>query len=63
SNVFSEKIQENMLKSNIGRLSIKREILKAQFGVLRIKDIEKIDHSIDVCLEVLDSILKSDNKR
>ncbi|MEE9118422.1 MAG: hypothetical protein V3U02_07500 [Calditrichia bacterium] len=63
SNVFSEKIQENMLKSNIGRLSIKREILIAQFGVLRIKDIEKIDHSIDVCLEVLDSILKSDNKR
>jgi len=62
-NVFSEQIQENMLKSNIGRLSIKREILKAQFGVLRLKDIEKIDHSIDVCLEVLDSILESDNKR
>ena len=63
SNVFSEKIQENMLKSNIGRLSIKRKILKAQFRVLRLKDIEKIDHSIDVCLEVLDSILESDNKR
>ena len=62
-NVFSEQIQQNMLKSNIVRLSIKRKILKAQFGVLRIKDIEKIDHSIDVCLEVLDSILESDIKR
>jgi hypothetical protein len=61
-NVFSEKIQENMLKSNIGRLSIKRKILRVQFGILRLKDIEKIDHSIDVCLEVLDRILESDNK-
>jgi len=63
SNVFSQRIQENMLKSNIGRLSIKRKRLRAQFGVLRLKDMEKIDHSIDVCLEVLDSILESDNKR
>ena len=62
-NVFSAIIQENMLKSNIGRLSIKREILRAQFSVLRLKDIEKINHSIDVCLEVLDSIMESDNKR
>ncbi len=62
-NVFSAIIQENMLKSNIGRLSIKREILTAQFRVLRLKDIEKLDHSIDVCLEILDSILESDNKR
>ena len=61
-NVFSEIIQEKMLKSNIGRLSIKRKILRVQFVVLRLKDIEKIDHSIDVCLEVLDSILESDNK-
>ena len=62
-NVFSKQIQQNMLKSNIVRLSIKRKILKAQFGVLRLKDIEKMDHSIDVCLEVLDSILESDIKR
>ncbi len=62
-NVFSAIIQENMLKSNIGRLSIKREILTAQFRVLRLKDIEKLDHLIDVCLEILDSILESDNKR
>ena len=52
-----------MLKSNIGRLSIKRKILRAQFGVLKLKDIEKIDHSIDICLEVLDRILESDNKK
>ncbi len=62
-NVFSEQIQQNMLKSNIGRLSIKREILRVQFVVLRLKDMEKINHSIDVCLEVFSSILESDNKR
>ncbi len=60
---FSEQIQQNMLKSNIGRLSIKREILRVQFVILRLKDMEKMDHSIDVCLEVLDSIMESDNKR
>jgi len=58
-NIFSDKIQDGMLKSNIGRLSINKNKLTAQFRVLKLKDIGEIDQSIDVCLEIIDRIAES----
>jgi len=58
-NVFSESVQESMLKSIIGRISIKNSKLTVQFRVITLKDILKIDQSIDTCLMILDNILKS----